>query len=542
MKKIFIYITLSLHIFFIWNIHGIFSVFAVAPFDTNLIIHYDAQDIDADGSIVTGEPTNGSNISAWLDAKNSFTWSQIIALGQPLYQTGAINSILPWITFDGTSDLLEIMDESQINLNETFSTKSFALVIETGTDISSLQTIYEQWTHYAWYAFQISGWHLYGWVWNTLDWWVWDEYKVIDYGSISANTTYYITLVHDNTNVRWYLDGALITTLTWSDVQTIHWICKFDTFFGCSLYGTGGTIGIWATQNDTTNLSTESDIQIYQGNYFTGSIWEIISWDTALSSWDVATVDAYLVDRWEPDNIAPTIDSYTPGDGTLFPTGIFSLEFGYSDNVWGSGINSSSGSIILQKWNNAWWVYGSDISGTYLTSNSITTWTGSFDYSWAPYGKYKATFEISDNAWNNVTQEIIFYIDEPELIVNTWSLDIWTIDSFWEYYSWELEITVKTLWAAHNVFLKHNTDLAYLTEDIPQFTGLGYGYDLWPTYSNTITNFWTSTIIWAQSASINTNWLKNIYTYRVKIWALIDMQQAAGDYEWLIDIGIELDY
>lgn len=52
--------------------------------------------------------------------------------------------MLPGLVFDGSDDLLETRDETQINLDETFAEKSFALVIEAGTDITSLQTIYEQ--------------------------------------------------------------------------------------------------------------------------------------------------------------------------------------------------------------------------------------------------------------------------------------------------------------------------------------------------------------------------------------------------------------
>lgn len=140
MKKLIAYILLALHLYSV----GILDVFAIAPQSANLIFHYDAQDINADGNISTGEPTHGSNLSSWQDIANSFTGSQIITAGQPIYQTGAINGALPGLKFDGSTDLLEVQDETQINLDETFSTKSFALVIETGTDITSTQTIYEQ--------------------------------------------------------------------------------------------------------------------------------------------------------------------------------------------------------------------------------------------------------------------------------------------------------------------------------------------------------------------------------------------------------------
>jgi len=505
-------------------------------------MHYDAQDINADGNTMTWEPVNGSNISSWQDAANSFSWSQYIISQQTLYQTGAINNELPGLLFDGSNDILEIRDEIEINLAESFSWKTLAVVIETWTNINTLQTIYEQGTHEKWYSFQISGWRLYGWVWNTLDWSPWNEYQIIDYGVILANESYYVTLVHDSINVRWYLDGILSTTLTTADIQSIHGICRFDTFFGCSLYSTGGTIGIGGTQNDTLNLSNENVIQTYQWNHFSGHIWELISWNRPLSSGEVSILQTYFLNRWEPDTIEPTITWFSPNSNFLLPIWNFTIEMYYEDNIWGSGINSSSWSIILQKWNSIWLNYDPDISSTYLSSSIITSGTGSFDYSGVLYGKYRATFEISDNAWNTSSQSVEFYIDEVEMIVSTGSLDMWSIDSSGPYFSDELTVTVRTLWAAHDVTLNYNTDLSYQTESIPQFTTLWYWYDLGPTYSNTITDISSQTSIWSQVVNINTNGEKNTYTYRVKIWALVDIQQAAGDYEWSIDIWIELGY
>lgn len=543
MKKVLAYILIIIHLSIVGNFLSIVNIFAFAPFNASLIQHYDAQDMNADGNISIGEPINGSSVSSWLDASNSFTGSQLITAGQPIYQTGAINNSLPGVTFDGTSDILEIQDEIQINLDETFLTKSFALVIETGTDITTTQTIYEQWTHQKWYGFQISWGNLYGWIWNSLDWTAWDQYKIINYWPISTNTSYYITLVHDNTDVIGYLDGIFASTQTNANTQTIHGICKFDTFFGCSLYGTGGTIGIGATQNDTLNLATQGEINnTYQWNYFSGSIWEIIAWDIALSPAQVTIIDDYFKNRWEPDNIAPTITWFSPMSNSLLPIGNFSVNMYYSDDVWGSGINSSSWEIVLQKWNSVWATYWPDISSSYLASSSITTWTGTFDYTAVPYGKYRATFQIADIAGNSTNQSVEFYIDEIEMIVSTGSLDMWNIDSFSSYFSDELVVTVRTVWAAHDVFLKKNTDLSYLTESINQFGLVWYGYEQWPTYSNTITDFASSTSIWSSSASLNTDGEKNTYTYRIKIGALIDIQQAAWDYEWSIDIGIEIDY
>ena len=517
---------------------SLWSVFAVSPFSWNTIFHYDAQDINADGDISTWEPSSGSPLGDWQDAINSFTCSQAILSSQPLYISGAINGTLPGILFDGTNDILETRDEIEINLDETFSEKSFALVIETGTNITNLQTIYEQGTHLKWYAFQISGWRLYGWVWNTIDWAAPDQYKIIDYGAINPNTSYNITLVHDTNSLQWYLDGILINTLTGASSQSIHGVCRFDTFFWCSLYDTGSTIGIGATQNDTLNLSDTSTINLYQWNYFSGSIWEILSWDIALSSTQVWDVESYF-SRWLSDSTPPSIDSTSIASGSLLPWWNHTVVMSYSDSE--SDIDVSSALASLHKWDeiSAWWW---DISSSNLSINSVWTWSASYSTNDLIFWKYQFRFMVDDTSGNTRAQNIDFYIDEPEFIVSTWSLDIGDIDSFSDYYSDELEITVRTLWAGHRIILQRNTDLTYLTETISPFTGLGYWYDLGPVYSDTITSFSSPTIIGSQTESINVNGNKNTYVYGIKIWALIDIQQAAGDYQWLIDLSISLDY
>jgi hypothetical protein len=37
-------------------------------------------------------------------------------------------------------------------------------------------------------------------------------------------------------------------------------------------------------------------------------------------------------------------------------------------------------------------------------------------------------------------------------------------------------------------------------------------------------------IVWSWGTNINVNWFKNTYTFPIKIWTLIDLEQAAGTY------------
>ncbi|MCH2188345.1 hypothetical protein MK079_00765 [Candidatus Gracilibacteria bacterium] len=541
MKKHISYILVFFQLFFMGFGNGTYHApMAYSSFGGE-VINFDAQDVNADGNENTGEPNNGNSISVWQEIIQSATGSQIDPAKQPIYLTGGISDRYPGIQFDGVDDMLEVFDTTDINLSPTYSEKSFGIVIETGTDIHSLQTIYEQGDHEKGYGFQISNGHLYGGVWNTIDWSPSDQRKIIDYGAITTNTDYFITFIHDTTQVHGYLDGNHITTLTGADIQTIHGICQLDTAFGCSVYSTGGTIGVGATQNNTLNLETGFTLNTFQGNYFEGTIGEINQWNNALDTIQVANLHGYYLSKWR-DNTAPVFHSFTPQNDTISPIGDISLTVSYSDEVGGSGVDTNTGNIILQKWNSVASDWGSDISGTSVTSSNITTNTGSFDISGLDYGRYRATVSISDIAENTGTQEIEFYIDEVEFMVSTGSLNIGSLESGIADFSDEIQVTVRTIGAPFQVDLVKNTDLLSGTQEISSWNGgSGYGYESTP-YNGIITSFDTGATIGTQTKNLNTNGQKNTYNYQLQIGALVEAQQAAGDYSGNIDFNIQFNY
>jgi len=69
----------------------------------------------------------------------------------------------------------------------------------------------------------------------------------------------------------------------------------------------------------------------------------------------------------------------------------------------------------------------------------------------------------------------------------------------------------------------------------------GYWYDSTPL-NGTIQSISSIETFASQSANINTNWEKNIYTYYVRLGAIIDELQSAWDYSWNIQFGIQLQY
>jgi hypothetical protein len=84
--------------------------------------------------------------------------------------------------------------------------------------------------------------------------------------------------------------------------------------------------------------------------------------------------------------------------------------------------------------------------------------------------------------------------------------------------------------------------LLYDTESIMSWDGsTGYGYDAQP-YTGNISTINNPQVIASQIWNININGEKNTYTYTIKIWALIDLNQASWEYTWTLDFNIDLNY
>jgi hypothetical protein len=119
---------------------------------------------------------------------------------------------------------------------------------------------------------------------------------------------------------------------------------------------------------------------------------------------------------------------------------------------------------------------------------------------------------------------------------------MWNLSSLSNVFSNTVTITVKTVGAAFDVTMDRSSTFSEWWEEIPSYNGaLWYGYQQTP-YSSVISEIWISENIATQAILINTNGNKNTYTYDIQIWALIDLQQAAGDYMWNLDFSINLTY
>lgn len=243
------------------------------------------------------------------------------------------------------------------------------------------------------------------------------------------------------------------------------------------------------------------------------------------------------------DGVSPSITDFSPDVDSLLP--IWTFEVTYDFNDIGSGINTSSNSSILQKWNGSGW--DPDISGSYVSLDDISSTWATYAITDLSYGRYQMTFSIADIAWNISTEIHEFYVDEVEFIISSPEIDIWEILSSGIQYtsSWQLDITVKTVWAAFDVTMIKNTQLALWSWSILDWDGVKwYWYDESP-YSWTPTALGAgSTTLWSEVKNLNIDGDKNTYTYTLKFSALLDIIEnfTAWDYEGTIDFGINLTY
>lgn len=253
---------------------------------SNLVFHYDAQDTDWDGN-PANEPTDGSNLTTWIDKENSFNATQVTAAKRPIYRSSGING-LPALEFDGGDDVYNVDNQNLIN-TATYNEKSFAAVFRTGPDINTFQTIYEQGGTIRWYSFIIHNGRIYAGIWNTAEWDTWNQFKSVDLWVAQANSNYFAMIVQDSTSgvdsentLAIYLNGNLVSFVDHVDPQTPH----------------GWLVGIWAVRNDTVRASDNLPISLWEWNYFSGHIGELISWNHALNTDEILWTHSYLSDRW----------------------------------------------------------------------------------------------------------------------------------------------------------------------------------------------------------------------------------------------------
>jgi hypothetical protein len=282
---------------------------------------------------------------------------------------------------------------------------------------------------------------------------------------------------------------------------------------------------------------------------------KINPWDGSLSaSWYTAETSTWFDNNtisWTPgianvfDWLAPSIDSYFPDQNELLPIA-WHIRFDYSDaGVW---VNSATALINLQKWN--WTSYWVDTSWTDIISDDINNSRSIYILDDLDSWRYRTQFSISDNAWNTINEEIVFYIDNFSMKITWWDINIWDITpSVKQFSSWEITITVNTIWAWFNISQNKSGLFSQWINNIWDYDwNYGFGYDLYKNENSSITNYTTDiNIINGSNISnitknIDVNGVLKTYTYKVKLWVKTDSMQEPWKYSTILEYNLINSY
>ncbi|HCT53926.1 MAG TPA: hypothetical protein DF712_15870, partial [Balneola sp.] len=187
---------------------------------SNIVFHFDAQDLDGDGTLNSAEgspPTNNSSVTLWGDlSTNNFDFTTgTAALFDSLGfgERGAVE-------YDGLDDELQKGAETSIN-NSVFSQKSFAFTFRTGNDVSGFQIIYEQASGARGYNFTIVDGTLYAQAYSRGDA-NWggangERHRVIDLGSVQPNESYILIAYHNSNEWAAQLNNGFLESFDNAD-------------------------------------------------------------------------------------------------------------------------------------------------------------------------------------------------------------------------------------------------------------------------------------------------------------------------------------
>ena len=186
------------------------------------------------------------------------------------------------LLFDGVDDAMTPPNNALLN-TATYYEKSFATSFRTGSSVAGLQIIYEQGGATRGYQISIKDGIAYAYVWNSSEWTGVNQYKSINLGSVVPNESYIIIASQESTTGDTWsasINGGTITQLSNVDFQRAH--------SGAAKIGEED-----GTRDPATNGNNPAGL-----NSFSGYIAELVSWNSALSNGQIASVYSFLCDKW----------------------------------------------------------------------------------------------------------------------------------------------------------------------------------------------------------------------------------------------------
>lgn len=259
------------------------------------------------------------------------------------------------------------------------------------------------------------------------------------------------------------------------------------------------------------------------------------------SSWHASQVSSgfdsnnYKWTPWEEnifDWVAPIISSYSPNNLDLLQIAP-DVVFNYNDDyTW---INTDSANFNIKKWE--YWKFWNDLSWTILNNSVILDNKAIYSIEkWISAWRYRIEFEISDKAWNKVSQDIDFFVDNFSFSIENNTLNIWEILPWSNNTSdWELIIKIKTLWAWFNISQDKINQLSSWINNITNYDGdVWFGYKIQKIRNWAIIPYWDiSAISWEiENKTIEStpyNDLKE-YVYKIKYFVKVETIQESWKY------------
>lgn len=260
-------------------------------------------------------------------------------------------------------------------------------------------------------------------------------------------------------------------------------------------------------------------------------------WNALLTaSWYKALVSNWFDNQtplWTPktanvfDTTSPNLTTNLTGN-LLLPIWYYDIVYTYSDDIL---INTGSISFALEKWN-----WNSFENILWYSTWVINANNANFSLSWLGYGKYKASFSISDSAWNisNDTKE--FYVDNFSFTISTESINLWILEpNNLKLASDLVEVEIKTIGAGFKInHIISSNDL--------------WNWDtqkwLWACrweLCNSLEDYsWA--IIENQVGELQSSWALKTYNYKIKYGAKIDSLKEAWIYQVDSKYKIEINY
>ncbi len=228
---------------------------------------------------------NNSAIDTWEnegdDPNNA---NQTAVSRQPLFLENQFNTY-PAIQFDGTNDLLEIPNNTNINVGGPFSQRSFSIAFETSTDVSSTQVLYEEGGNQRNLHVFIQNNNLYVGGYNLPnsdgDGDNWSNKQIS--APIVANERYVLTFTYNGTSAT---DG------------------DFTMYLNGDTIGNVSGVGLLYAHSGNINIGGNPDSIILNGssasnNYFDGKIAEFIIHDFPLNYGEMLLLQNYLASKYD---------------------------------------------------------------------------------------------------------------------------------------------------------------------------------------------------------------------------------------------------